>query len=362
MDSVIRIDLGALARNYRRMRRAAPQSECAAVVKADAYGLGISRIAERLYDEGCHIFFVATLDEGASLRVLLPDARIYVLGGPTPGTEERYSALRLRPVLNSLDQVRAWKQHCDRSAACTALQHAALHLDTGMERLGLAQAEWLHLVENLSLLDAMHIDFIMTHLACADEPSHGFNADQIQLFDRLRRSFPSLPTSIGNSAGTLLGKAFQGDIVRPGIGLYGGNPFSKRSNPMEVVAHLIGRVTQIREVRPMSSIGYAATFRKVHGGRIATVAVGYADGYPRSLGNVGSVVISDRLLPVVGHISMDMLSVDVTDVPSMLLHVGTPVELIGEKVDVDHVARQAGTISNEILTGLSKRLRRQYVN
>lgn len=362
-NGVLRVDLSALARNYRHLRTAAAHSRCAAVVKANAYGLGLKRVARRLHREGCETFFVATSAEGISLRSALDRATIYVLAGPSSGEEEVYAAHRLCPVLNSVPQIVAWGQHCDRASRDGAPPlHAALHIDTGMERLGLSRADTMDVAANAHLLEHVTLDFVMTHLACADEPSHELNASQVRLFDNLRAHLPALPTSIGNSAGTLTGHYFQGDLVRPGIALYGGNPYSDRPNPMEVVVQLFGRIIQIRQVSPMSTVGYGATFRMEKGGMIATVGVGYADGYPRKLGNACPAVVNGRLVPVVGRVSMDTLAVDVTGVPPEDLRIGAPVELIGRAIALDRVAQLAGTIANEILTGLGARLSRFYVD
>lgn len=348
---LLRVDLDALARNFRALRAAAAPAECAAVVKADAYGLGVERVARRLAREGCRRFFVATLAEARELRAILEDAEVYVFEGAVDGSVETLVALRARPVLSSLKQVERWH----------GSGRAALHLDTGMNRLGLNAAEVTTLASRGDWLAALEIDFVMTHLACADEPAHPLNAEQLRRFEVMRRQLPPAPTSIGNSAGTLIDATHRGDLVRPGIGLYGGNPFSDRPNPMEAVVTLTGDILQLREIGEPQPVGYGATYVASPPARLAVVGIGYADGYPRSLGNRGIAAVHGQRVPVVGRVSMDLLCVDVGGLPAARVRVGDAVELIGPAVGVDEVATAAGTISYEILTSLGHRFAREYV-
>jgi alanine racemase len=346
----LRIDLDALAHNYRLLRERAAPAECAAVVKADAYGLGVAPVVRRLLREGCRRFFVATLAEAAELRTVTFDAAIYVLEGVVPAAVDELVALRATPVLNSLEQVQRW-QGCGR---------ALLHIDTGMARLGLSAAEVATLSERRELLDGIELEFVLTHLACGDEPEHPLNREQLRRFDRLRAQLPPAPTSIGNSAGDLIDSSLRGDLVRPGIALYGGNPFSDRPNPMASVVTLEAPILQIREVDEPLTVGYGATYLVRPPARLAVVGVGYADGYPRSLGNRGTAAVNGRRVPVVGRVSMDLTCVDISALPRDSVRVGAAVELIGPVVSLDEVAAAAGTISYEILTGLGRRLVREY--
>ena len=347
------VDLDALARNYRRMRDAAAPAECAAVVKADAYGLGLAPVAARLALEGCTRFFVATVDEGRELRRLLPDATIYVLEGVPGGAAAALHAAFLTPVLNSLDQIACW------TAAGGGA--AILHIDTGMARLGLAESEVEALAAQPALLDGIDVEYVMTHLACADTPSHALNGAQLLLFERLRARLPAAPTSIGASAGTFLDRAHRGDLVRAGIGLYGGNPFSDRACPVEPVVTVRARIVQLRDVAVAGTVGYGATYAVQPPCRLAVCAVGYADGYPRAVGNRCVASFDGTRLPVVGRVSMDLTCIDVSALPAGALRPGDYIDLIGGAVTLDEVAVAADTIGYEILTRLGSRLERRYI-
>ena len=349
--ATLRVDLDALARNYRLLRERARPAECAAVVKADAYGLGVERVARRLLREGCRRFFVATLAEAVALRAVAPDAEIGVFEGALASTAEALAKIEARPALSTLEQIERWRGR----------GRAVLHLDTGINRLGLSAADVAALAERRELLDGLELDFVMTHLACADEPDHPLNAEQLARFERMRGPWPNVRTSIGNSAGTLLDAAHRGDLGRPGIALYGGNPFSARPNPMEAVATLTAPILQLRDLAEPATVGYGATYVATPPARIAVVGIGYADGYPRNLGNTGTAAVNGRRVPVVGRVSMDLLTIDIGAVPRGEVQVGDPVELIGPTVGVDEVAAAAGTISYEILTGMGRRLVREYV-
>jgi alanine racemase len=344
------IDLDALARNYRYLRAHAEPAECGAVVKADAYGVGVERVATRLLREGCTRFFVATLAEARQLREIARDASIYVLDGVLDGEADALAEIGAAPVLNSLEQIERW----------TGRGRALLHLDTGMARLGLTSAEVEQLAREPKRLRGIAVEFVLTHLACADEPGHPLNREQLKRFDILRAQLPSAPTSIGNSAAILIDAEHRGDLVRPGIALYGGNPFVERPNPMAPVVTLSGRILQIRRVDEALTVGYGATYGVAPPARLAVIGVGYADGYPRCLGNRATAAIAGRRVPVVGRVSMDLTVVDVSNVPQAESQPGDWVELIGAEIGIDKVAAAAGTISYEILTGLGKRLHREY--
>jgi len=350
---VLVVDLDALARNYRLLRRSAQPAACGAVVKANAYGLGVGPVARRLFAEGCRDFFVATPAEGVELRQILASARIFVFDGVWERAEQPLAASDLIPVLNSLEQIDRWRD---------TGRPAALHLDTGMTRLGLSEAEVAVLAESSERLRGIRIELVMTHLACADEPEHPLNAEQLMRFERLRRRLPQAPTSIGNSAGVFLGSEYRGDVVRPGIALYGGNPFVSRANPAEPVVTLYARVIQLRDIDVAQSVGYGATHVAHPPARLAVVGVGYADGYPRRLGGCGVAAVGGTRVPVVGRVSMDTLCLDVSRIPADSTKTGQRIELIGREVSLDEVAEASGTISYEILTGLGARLHREYLS
>jgi alanine racemase len=349
-SATLLIDLDALARNYARLRAASAPAECTAVVKADAYGLGVAPVARRLLREGCTRFFVATAAEAGELRAAAPGVDIYVLEGARAGELDTLAAARATPVLCSLEQVERW----------AGRGRALLQIDTGMARLGLSSREVDELARRPELLAGIEVELVVTHLACADEPDHPLNRQQLEAFDSLRRRLPSARASIGNSAGTMNGGAQRGDVVRPGIGLYGGNPFTERPNPFEPVVTLNAPIVQIRDIDTVQTVGYGATFGVAPPARLAIVALGYADGYPRALGNRGVVAIASQHAPVIGRVSMDLLCCDVTALPPEVVRVGAPVEALGPNVLLDDVAAAAGTIGYEILTRLSPRLKREY--
>jgi alanine racemase len=308
-------------------------------------------VARRLLHEGCRNFFVATLAEGLELRKLSPRARIFVLEGVVAGAEPLLAGAALVPVLNSLEHVERWSK---------AGGPAALHLDTGMTRLGLSAAEVAILAGDLERLRNIEIEYVMTHLACADEPLHSLNADQLAAFDRLRSQLPQAKTSIGNSAGAFLSAAHRGDLVRAGIALYGGNPFIAEPSPVEAVVALKARILQVRTLEEPAMIGYGATYAAEPPARIAVVGIGYADGYPRSLGNTGCASIGGVRVPIVGRVSMDLMCLDVSAIPAERVREGMFVDFIGGGIGLDEVAAAAGTISYEILTRLGARLTREY--
>ena len=346
------VDLDALARNFHSLSTTAAPAECGAVIKANAYGLGVGPVARRLFGEGCRRFFAASAGEGVELRGMVPESAIYVFEGVRAGQEQVLLAADLIPVLNSIEQIRRWKGAAPGKAA-------VVHIDTGMSRLGLSAAD-VGQVSTEKLLEGLEIEYVITHLACADEPSHRLTAEQLERFDALRRQLPDAKTSIGSSPGVLLGAASRGDLVRLGIALYGGNPFVSGDSPMEPVVTIEGVILQIREVTERVTVGYGATYTAAPGARLATVGVGYADGYPRALSNCGVGWLAGTKVPVVGRVSMDLITLDVTAAPAQQAQPGGLVELLGPNVLLDDVARAAGTISYEILTGLGRRWERRY--
>ncbi len=346
------VDLDAIAANYRALREAAAPAECAAVVKADGYGLGAEPIVRRLAGEGCRRFFVATLDEARRLRAAAGRAELYVLDGVLGDEADAFASAGARPVLNSLEQIARWG---GRGAAL-------LHIDTGMGRLGLSSAEVERLARDSALLAGVHVELVLTHLACADEPGHALNPLQLERFEALRRRLPTAPTSIGNSAAIFLGPEYRGDVVRPGIALYGGSPFAMDvPNPVLPVVRLEAKILQIRTIDDGQTVGYGATYGAQPPARLAVLGVGYADGYPRCLGNRGVAAVGGVRVPVVGRVSMDLVCIDVSSLPPSAVRVGDWAELIGATISVDEVAAAAGTISYEILTRLGSRLAREYV-
>jgi alanine racemase len=348
--AVLTIDLAALAENWRTLARHCETAECAAVVKADAYGLGIEPAASALHRAGARTFFVALLSEAERLRAALPDAVIYVLNGLPPGTAKRFTALDLRPVLGSPDEIAEW--------APTGLP-AALHIDTGMNRLGLTTEE----ARAFAAAPTSRPALVMSHLACADEPDHPLNAVQAARFREIAALFAGVPASLANSAATLLGAPYRFDLCRPGIALYGSNPIPSRQNPMRPVVGLDARIVQVRDVPAGESVGYGAAHIVRRDSRVAVLSLGYADGIIRAGGgsddHPGAVVMAGGIpCPLIGRISMDLIAVDITDAPG--LSRGERIEILGAHRGVDDLAAAAGTIGYEILTGLGRRYRRVY--
>jgi alanine racemase len=361
--AILTIDRDAIAANYRTLRALAAPAECAAVVKADAYGLGMIQIAATLWNEGCKTFFVATLDEGERLRALLPEATIYVLAGLMPGTDALYRDQNLRPVLNSADEVGEWASFCKATGEKPS---CAVHIDTGMNRLGLSADEVERIATAGELWSELALSLVMSHLACADEPDHPKNEAQRKLFEQLRARLPQAPASFANSPGILLGPDYCYDLVRPGLAIYGGRPRRRGENPFRPVVQLMGRILGVRNALPGETVGYGAThtFRKPT--RLAIVSVGYADGFFRSLsvadGEEGYAgYFGPHAAPIVGRVSMDLAVLDVSRVPEELAWRGAFVELIGPNVQAHELAHHAGTIDYEVLTNLGRRAFRRYV-
>ena len=353
---LLTIDLDAIAANWRTLRDMASPALCAAVIKADGYGLGAAPVARALHGAGCRDFFVAHLHEGASLPPeVARDSRVFILNGPPPGTCGEIAARGLIPVLNSLEQLTEW-----RATAAPA----ALQVDTGMSRFGLSPAEFRGLLADPSGLSGITPVLLMSHLACADTPTHPLNASQRACFESCRALLPELPASLAASFGIMLGRLFHYQMIRPGAALYGVNPAPGRSNPMRPAIRLQGRIVQTRWIGPGDSVGYGARFTATAPARIATVAIGYADGFLRAASGRGVATLSSgaaTALPIVGRISMDCLALDVTKLGETALPAGTAIDLVGPHISLDAAAAAAGTIGYELLTALGSRYARHYV-
>jgi alanine racemase len=345
--SILEIDLAAVVENWRRLAARAAPAQCAAVVKADGYGLGALRVAAALAEAGCRTFFVAHLDEALALRAALPEAEIAVLNGLLPGTSHVFLDARLVPVLNDFGQVERWRRK-------GAARPAILHVDTGMNRLGLAASELDRVGDPGFPLRA-----VMSHLACAEEDT-AMNAAQLGRFEAARAKLPVAPASFANSSGVFRGPAYHLDLVRPGVALYGANPTPGQPNPMLPVIRLLARILQVREALPGETVGYGATHAIERPTRIATVAAGYADGLLRSLSGRGRALAGGTIVPIVGRVSMDLITLDVTAADPAATEPGGLVELIGPAHTVDDLAAEAGTIGYEILTSLGARYHRVW--
>jgi len=358
--ALLTIDLAAVAENYRQLAGKVRPAECAGVVKADAYGLGAAQVAPALWAAGCRTFFVATLDEGQALRSLIREATIYVLDGLHGAGPRRFVAAGLRPVLASLDEIDAWIDGQEDEPTAVA----GLHLDTGMARLGLPQREVEVLATDKGRLGRLELGLVMSHLACADTPDHLLNDEQLNQFNRLLgllRLPREIPRSLAASSGIFLGPSYRFDLVRPGAALYGISPLANQPNPMRQVIRLQAKILQVRRVDAGATVGYGASHRFTRPARLATVGVGYADGFLRSLSNRGAAYIGSRRAPIVGRVSMDLTVFDVSDIPEGETRPGALVDLIGPLKPIDSVAAEAGTIGYEMLTSLGRRYRRRYL-
>ena len=364
--AILTIDLGALAANYRLLRERAKGAECAAVLKADAYGLGLEPVARTLAAAGCRQYFVAQLGEGMALRRILGDrgedggggAAIYVLNGFEAGTEAAYAEAALIPVLNALGEIDAWAAV---AANAGSAREGVINIDTGMARLGLTETDIDALAADPARLAGIDITFVMSHLACAYDRDNPLNRTQRDSFDAARARLPPAKASLASSSAIFLGREYHFDLVRPGAAIFGLAPLARTANPMAQVVRLQGKILQVRVVDSGRTVGYGATHRVTRRSRIATVAVGYGDGYLRALSNRAIGFIGGVKVPVVGRVSMDLITFDVTDIPESACRAGDYIDLISEHHGADQLAAEGGTIGYEILTSLGHRYHRRYI-
>ncbi|WP_331373891.1 alanine racemase [Sinorhizobium chiapasense] len=362
------IDLAALADNWRAMNDRSGTARAAAVLKADAYGIGIAQAAPALYAAGARDFFVANAEEGAELRPLVPDGRIYILAGMWPGNEELFFDNDLVPIINSEEQLAVFM-----AALSERGDHpCVLHVDTGMNRLGLSVEEAVALANDPARPASFSPVLIMSHLACGDDPKHPMNLYQLDRFHEAAAAFAGVPASLANSGGVFLGKDYHFDLTRPGIAVYGGEAVNGAINPMKPVVTAEARIIQVRTVPSGATASYGASARFSRDTRIATVAIGYADGYHRSVSGGGVTLrqampsgaygfLHGRKVPHVGRVTMDLSLFDVTDLPEKAVRAGDYIELFGRNVAIDDVARAGGTIGYELLTSLGHRYHRSYI-
>ena len=358
---VLTVDLDAIVANWRKLEKMAVPAECAGVIKADAYGCGLEPVARALAGAGCKTFFVATLDEARAARAALPQAAIYVLDGFFQNCGEAYARINARPVIGDLNELAEWDVFCRRSGWEGG---AAIHIDTGMNRLGLTTTEAQGIIPRINAGDH-GITLVMSHLACAEALNHPQNARQLSTFREIASLFSGVPASLANSSGVFLGAQFQFDLVRPGAALYGINPTPEADNPMQAVVDLKARIAQIRSIDKGETVGYGGTWTARRPTRLAIVSAGYADGYFRAgSSNDGTrgaeVIVAGKRCPIAGRISMDLIAVDVTDLEKNAARRGHLVTLIGEGITVDELAHHFGTIGYEVLTSLGPRYARVY--
>jgi alanine racemase len=360
--AVLTIDLDAVVANWRLMARRVAPARCAAVVKADAYGLGATPVVRALLHAGCRSFFVAWVDEGVRLRESLrdawpADASLHVLHGALPGTEADCLGHGLLPVLNSSEQVARWQSLAHQHGRALP---AALQVDTGMARLGLSPAALRRLLDSSDGLSGINTTVLMSHLVSAEEQGDPINQQQLRLFRPWRERFPAAQGCLANSSGIFLGPEFHFDLVRPGAALYGVAPIAGQPNPMRPVVRVQARLIQCRDIEAGEGVGYNHTWRAQRTTRLATVSVGYADGYLRSASNRSQLRFQGMAVPLVGRVSMDTVTVDVTDVDATQLAPGALFDVVDGVQDINALALASNTNAYEILTSLGTRYRRQY--
>ncbi|MFO1158338.1 MAG: alanine racemase [Reyranellaceae bacterium] len=361
--AILTIDLGAIAANWRGLRDAGRAEgrlvDCAAVLKADAYGTGAAKVGPRLAAEGCRQFFVAHLDEGIALRAVVPDHPICVLNGLLPGTEADFVENRLTPALNHLGQLNAWRATAQRF---NRPLDAIIHIDTGMHRLGFSPEEAQVLINERGRLRGLRLALLMSHLVASEEQANPVNGEQLSRFRAFVRAMPGAPASLANSSGVFLGPDYHFDLLRPGAALYGINPLPGEPNPMLPVVTLHARILQTRRIDAFQTVGYGGAWRSARPSRIATIALGYADGYFRTLIHRTHVYLAGHRVPVIGRISMDLVTIDVTEVPEADCHHGATVEVLGSHVTAEDLADHARTNAYEVMTALGRRYARLYID
>lgn len=358
---ILTIDLAAIEANYKILRTAALPAECAAVVKADGYGLGLEPVAALLLQTGCTTFFVADLSEGKRLRKVAPDAAIYILNGLPPGTAQAFAHHSLRPVIGSSAELAEWDAFASGAKWNGGF---ALHVDTGMNRLGISVEEAAAIAPRINI-ENHGIKLIMSHFVASQFPENQRNQAQMLTFRNVRALFRGVPASIANSSGIFLGSPAHLDIVRPGVALYGVNPTPGKPNPMKPVVDLKVRIAKVRDIAFGETVGYDATWTARRPSRLAIVTMGYADGFFRSQSGSdqkpgGTLIVNGKPCPIVGRISMDLIALDVTELPAGSVKRGDLATVIGDGRDADALGEMLGTIGYEVLTSLGRRYARVY--
>jgi alanine racemase len=358
---ILEIDLAKICSNYLTLSDLCKKAEVAAVVKANSYGLGADIIAPILQSKGCKSFFVSSIEEGITMRKALGiEANIFVLNGIFYNDIKEFLHYQLTPVLNNLKQVEIWQ---DCALSSNNKLDCLIHINTGMNRLGMPDKEVQSILANPDLLSGLEVQYIVSHLSAAEKADNPYNHEQLQMFRHYLNAFPKTKASLANSSGIFLGSQYHFDLTRPGAALYGINPLiDGAENPMQNPVRLVAPIIQLQELPAKNYIGYNMTFKTERDSIIATLPLGYADGYPRSLSSKGEVCIGKYRAPVVGRVSMDLITIDVTDLPPEEIFLGQEVEIFGNYCTPDQIANIIGTIGYEILTMLGNRYKKVYKN
>lgn len=356
------IDLNALTQNYQKLRELSPSAICAGVVKANAYGLGLEEVSLALSKAGCTDFFVAQPREAEKLRSILPQARIMVLNGLYEGAEDFYHEHHIIPVLNTVEEVEAWAAYADKKARKLP---ALVHIDTGINRLGMSDLECEKVLGNDRMSSKLDILYLMSHLACADTAESEHNSFQLKAFQSIRAKHPQTRASLANSAGIFLGADYHFDMTRPGCALYGGTSTNLPQAQMSPVVHLHSKFLQIRNVPRGDGVGYGAIWKAPRDSLVGILPIGYGDGFARLHGSGsgelrGQVFLCGKKIPVIGRVSMDLMAVDLTELAHSSGLRNMSVEILGENITIDELAESAQTIGYEVLTNLGSRYARHY--
>jgi alanine racemase len=354
--ATLNVDLRAVVNNWRFLKNLHNGEQTAAVVKANAYGLGAYQVSIALANEGCERFFVATLSEALELRSELPNLKIYVFQGVLKGEESEYIGRNIHPVINTISALKSWFK-C-QSENPNALP-AAIHIDSGMNRLGLNLSDLKG--ETLQMTKALKADLLMTHYASASDLDSQQNAMQLAIMEQATKLLPHLTTCYANSAAHFLPTQYHGEVTRPGCALYGINPLDNAHDMMQPVATLSAPILQIRTLSQHETVGYGATETLPAGSKIITAGIGYADGIHRTASHRLHGFIGDYRLPQVGRITMDMTCYDASQVPSQILEQATHIEIMNQTQTVNDLARIYKTIGYEVLTSISSRVVRNYI-
>lgn len=356
---VLTVDLARVQKNYQYLHAMlGPKTTVAGVVKADAYGLGMAEIGPALERAGCREFFVAWPEEGADLRPYLPQSTIYVLHGAMPGAAADLAAMNLIPVCNHLGQLVEWSEYARTIGKKLPV---VLHVDSGLNRLGMPLSEVQQINADPSLLASLDLRLIMSHLAIPALASHPMNQHQLADFKTALALLPKTRASLAASSGSFLGDEYRFDLARIGSSIYGMNPLPNKPNPMLAVATLEFPVLQLQDVPAGKTIGYGCTYKTEKTTRVATLGGGFSDGYMRSLSNSGTIWIGDYRAPVLGRVSMDLITIDVTDIPAQLVQPGTMIAILHDHYTVNQLAGEAKTRTTEILCALGRKPKRRYV-